>query len=256
MDDDGAPAGNYLCPDPICNDLFWACFRIQAEASEATGHHIPLIVENVKGAQPWVGRAKWHYRSFYLWGDVPALMPSTRRFKGRTNFHVYEKTGLPSPSYHGAEHEAAVQRAMGLKVPGIKLSKVGFNVATAQRYREEIKGNVPRGDGERPSGTGASSWFFKQRADPRDSQGAAVTLGTKNNRGSWFAEAHNTESGKGQNPVHDGFKQAGLSGPAWFDHGAAHCSSKSDSRKAASAQIAKIPPDLARWIARCFKPPA
>ena len=55
--------------------LFDACFRIQVEASQAAGRHIPMIVENVKGAQPWVGRAKWHYGSFYLWGDVPALMP-------------------------------------------------------------------------------------------------------------------------------------------------------------------------------------
>ena len=55
--------------------LFDACFRIQREACEAAGHHIPLIVENVKGAQKWVGRARWHFGSFYLWGDVPALMP-------------------------------------------------------------------------------------------------------------------------------------------------------------------------------------
>jgi hypothetical protein len=27
-----------------------------------------------------VGRARWNYGSFYLWGDVPALMPFT--FKG------------------------------------------------------------------------------------------------------------------------------------------------------------------------------
>jgi hypothetical protein len=33
------------------------------------------VVENVKGAQPWVGRARWHFGSYYLWGDVPALMP-------------------------------------------------------------------------------------------------------------------------------------------------------------------------------------
>ena len=56
--------------------LFDACFRIQREACEAAGHHIPLIVENVKGAQKWVGRARWHFGSFYLWGDVPALMPA------------------------------------------------------------------------------------------------------------------------------------------------------------------------------------
>lgn len=55
--------------------LFDACFRIQREASEAAGRHIPLIVENVRGAQPWVGRARWSFGSFFLWGDVPALMP-------------------------------------------------------------------------------------------------------------------------------------------------------------------------------------
>jgi site-specific DNA-cytosine methylase len=36
--------------------LFDACFRIQREASEAAGRHIPMVVENVRGAQPWVGR--------------------------------------------------------------------------------------------------------------------------------------------------------------------------------------------------------
>ena len=74
------------------NRLFDACFRIQREASYAKRLdlrccdldyskpacprcHIPLIVENVRGAQEWVGRAPWNYGSFYLWGDVPALMP-------------------------------------------------------------------------------------------------------------------------------------------------------------------------------------
>ena len=63
---------------PPDNSLFDACFRIQREASEAAGHHIPLVVENVCGAQKWVGRARWHFGSFYLWGDVPALMPITK----------------------------------------------------------------------------------------------------------------------------------------------------------------------------------
>lgn len=61
--------------------LFDACFRIQREASEAAGRHIPMVVENVKGAQPWVGPAKWSFGSYYLWGDVPALMPSTVRLE-------------------------------------------------------------------------------------------------------------------------------------------------------------------------------
>jgi len=62
--------------------LFDACFRIQREASEAAGHVIPMVVENVRGAQRWVGRARWHFGSFYLWGDIPALMPHGAALKG------------------------------------------------------------------------------------------------------------------------------------------------------------------------------
>ena len=60
---------------PPDNSLFEACFRIQREAIVAADRFIPLVVENVKGAQKWVGRARWHHGSYYLWGDVPALMP-------------------------------------------------------------------------------------------------------------------------------------------------------------------------------------
>lgn len=53
--------------------LFDACFRIALEAE------CPLVVENVRGAQPWVGRSRAAFGSFHLWGDVPALMPMTKR---------------------------------------------------------------------------------------------------------------------------------------------------------------------------------
>ena len=43
------------------NALFNACFRIQREACEAADRHIPMVVENVRGAQPWVGRAAFNY---------------------------------------------------------------------------------------------------------------------------------------------------------------------------------------------------
>jgi site-specific DNA-cytosine methylase len=66
------------------NRLFHACFRIQAQASVAAGRHIPMVVENVRGAQPWVGRARWNFGSFYLWGDVPALMPFSREICRRS----------------------------------------------------------------------------------------------------------------------------------------------------------------------------
>ncbi len=61
--------------------LFNACFRIQREACAAAGRHIPMIVENVRGAQEWVGRARANWGSYYLWADVPALMPPVS--KGR-----------------------------------------------------------------------------------------------------------------------------------------------------------------------------
>jgi hypothetical protein len=60
---------------PPDNTLFETCFRLQREASEAAGRYIPLIVENVRGAEKWVGAARWKFGSYYLWGDLPALMP-------------------------------------------------------------------------------------------------------------------------------------------------------------------------------------
>jgi hypothetical protein len=85
---------------PPDNSLFDACFRIQREAIATAGHHIPLIVENVRGAEKWVGRAKWHFGSYYLWGDVPALMPVTMEVKiSGQNWARYLKTGKVSPHW-------------------------------------------------------------------------------------------------------------------------------------------------------------
>jgi hypothetical protein len=151
--------------------LFDACFRIQREACEAAGHHIPLVVENVRGAQKWVGRARWNFGSFYLWGDVPALMPIVRgAIKG-----------------NGGQWFKDADTADGTYGPG--------------HFRTTFEG------------------------------------ATKNSGGSWFNVAHNTTSGKGQNP--DGR----LSGDG-----------KSNARKAASAMIARIPFELARYIGNVFKP--
>lgn len=68
-----------LGPPELGMELFAQAARIQREASIAAGRHIPMIQENVRGAQRWVGRARWHFGSYYLWGDVPALMPVTLR---------------------------------------------------------------------------------------------------------------------------------------------------------------------------------
>jgi len=61
-------------PSPPEPDLtLWrAALRIAVEAD------VPLIVENVRGAQYFWGRAAWKCGPYYLWGDVPALMPKLK----------------------------------------------------------------------------------------------------------------------------------------------------------------------------------
>ena len=138
--------------------LFDACFRIQREACEAAGRYIPMVIENVRGAQEWVGRAPWNYGSFYLWGDVPALMPIGRKRK---------IVGYSDPRRNGGK--------------GVHL--------TSQRENDS---------------------------------------GVKNGN-DWFGAGENCSLQR-------------------------RASSKSASRKAASAQIAKIPLELSTYIARCYRP--
>src|ERR1700680_4319374 len=90
---------------PPDNTLFEACFRIQREACDAAGRHIPLVVENVRGAQKWVGRARWNFGSFYLWGDVPALMPPTSNYG---NGPGVKRPGRTMCYPAGSENPAAV----------------------------------------------------------------------------------------------------------------------------------------------------
>ena len=93
---------------PPDNTLFQECFRIHAEACEASGWRIPLIVENVCGAQKWIGRAKWHSGPYYFWGDVPVLMPHGRFRKGQGSGSswFYENGGNGrSASSHSAERK-------------------------------------------------------------------------------------------------------------------------------------------------------
>jgi len=154
----------YTGPQSIAalNELFEACFRIQREAIAAAGRFIPLVVENVRGAQPWVGRARWMYGSYALWGDVPALMPITtkqRKVKMASWRH-------PSDPRH--------------------VKGQGFNTLADQQTKAEdfVKVGGPRGD----------DWFTHHNRQEFEDRV------TKNSGGSWFNVAHNTTSGKGQNP--------------------------------------------------------
>jgi hypothetical protein len=116
---------------PPDNTLFNVCFRIQREASEAAGKRIPLVVENVRGAQKWVGRARWNFGSFYLWGDVPALMPLrlTEGVKGvphRTSGHwtnPAEHEGVKNGNdWFASGEDCSLQRRHGSKSKGRKMA--------------------------------------------------------------------------------------------------------------------------------------
>lgn len=70
------PFGRAKNLPPPDKSIWQACERIAAECNA------PLILENVIGAQKFMGRAKAHYGSYYLWGDVPALLPIGQPVKG------------------------------------------------------------------------------------------------------------------------------------------------------------------------------
>lgn len=180
--------------------LFDACFRIQREACAAAGRHIPLVVENVKGAQKWVGRARWNFGSFYLWGDVPALMP------------IVTKRRMKFPADCGPR---------------------------LWSEREYVRLN-----------DGNASAFHHEGA-------------TKNAGGSWFGIGSPGQKVTGRNPVHELTGQKTTehrkNGADWFGSGSdcslqRKASSRSNARKAASLMIAKIPFELARYIARVWWP--
>jgi hypothetical protein len=100
---------------PPDNALFDACFRIQREACAAAGRHIPMVVENVRGAQKWVGRSRWNYGSFHLWGDVPALMPMTQKMHHKIDSpHLW----LRDPARAGGKYAPAYTKAPGFRFDG------------------------------------------------------------------------------------------------------------------------------------------
>jgi len=108
---------------PPDNTLFEACFRIQREACAAAGRHVPLVVENVRGAQKWVGRSRWNFGSFHLWGDVPALMPIGTHRKGMGCGSVSWKQGKGQRNpndprnYFSTDPRRRMASAMVAKVP-------------------------------------------------------------------------------------------------------------------------------------------
>jgi site-specific DNA-cytosine methylase len=84
-------------------DLWKACERIAAEADA------PLVLENVQTAQQWHGRARWHHGPFYLWGDIPAVMPHFQRefFRKKESYGSKQKDLRAAIPPDLAEHIAS-----------------------------------------------------------------------------------------------------------------------------------------------------
>jgi len=176
-----------LPPPYLGMNLFWQCWRIQHEACEASGRYIPLVVENVKGAQRWIGQARAHFGSFYLWGDVNSVGDAI--VGGQTKFGEFVRT-----QKHGKTPQG--------------------NAAGAPLWKDRPVKRLNESPGHSIN-TAAVGLY----AD-RDSEG------TKQG-GDWFSDSNSASRTS---------------------------SSRSTARKAASAQIAKIPEPLALHIAKVFKP--
>jgi hypothetical protein len=212
---------------PPSNELFDACFRIQREASEAAGHHIPMVVENVKGAQPWVGRAKAHFGSYYLWADVESIggrivagapvfgadaISAGHRTGGKEN---PDGTGHPQGSWFAVadSQNRGVQKREGRNFHAFENglgSSPSFNGADHETRHVKQHGSGPE-------------WFDKA-LDERRREAAAIKNGKD-----WFGPGENCSLRRRQ-------------------------SSGSNSRKAASAMIARIPLELSRYIANAYYP--
>jgi hypothetical protein len=221
------------------NDLFNHCFRIQREVSDAAGRYVPMVVENVRGAQDWVGKAQWHFGSYYLWGDVPALMPIPGKVRKtpegswdttRQNYnpdHKWDgvKAGDRNKGAKNGEHKWSNSFADTLKGEGNKTAGMNWSDRT-------IKGqDFTRIAGQQAAGVKLAGNNGPRRWEDRDVKRLRDATGLK--------ERDN-----------DGYDYPNRS----FGRKAPATSSKSPKRKQASAEIAKIPFPLAQWIARTFKP--
>src|SRR3990167_3530109 len=202
---------------PPDNALFESCFRIQREACEAAGHHIPLVVENVRGAQKWVGRARWHFGSFYLWGDVPALMPMTLKASKVPGFR-FDGSGK---SFQTASVEETGYKSQGLNWSDRELRGQDFTRVAGKQNMDGRKNN----DG---------SWF---------------AIGSPGQKETGRNPVHELAGIK--NKDDDGYER---NHPHAFGWKTPRTNSKSPARKAASAAIARIPFALAQYIARVYRP--
>jgi len=114
-----------------------------------------MVVENVRGAQPWVGRAAANFGSYYLWGDIPALMPT-----------VVDARKVPGFRFDGSGRSfqtAAVDQYAGL-VPNEGRKTRGMNWSDPSRRGQDFTriGGMQAQVAEGRKGAGAGAEWFDQ----------------------------------------------------------------------------------------------
>lgn len=194
-------------------------------------------MENVRGAQPWVGRSAWNYGSFHLWGDVPALMPINLKRRRE-----------------GEKGDPRGYQSNGGSWFGISMSDVrNDNTKGVIGQREGVK------DGEKTvSHINKRDGHGHTRHLTNQAEHDAVNRQHGNAPGSWFARGEDGKTKQDrfrEQPVNADEEGTKIGGD-WFRDPACHSAhaSRSNARKAASAMIAKIPLPLSTHIARVYWP--
>lgn len=225
------------------NCLFNACFRIAHEAG------VPLVVENVKGAQPWIGQARAHYGSFYLWGDIASVGGAVASTRPRFGELVRARRAGGKANPDGTEHpqgswfKVADSKERGQKNDGGSWFAIGSPGQTNVGQNPDGR-KIPGQDWSNFAKTGEVSPHWNQ-------QGRKVAMNFHEHEktgkpGRSFQSAAVEDS--------KGFATGLGRGHDWRQDPSGRFNSKSSARKAASAEIAKIPFPLASLIARVFRP--
>jgi C-5 cytosine-specific DNA methylase len=146
------------------NRLFDAAVRIGREAG------VPTVIENVRGAQPWVGRSRWNYGSYHLWGDVPALMPMTLK-RGQK---------VPGFRFDGSGKSFQTASVDGVKVGGLDWSNYG-TPGYAEGPGKCFRDSAIKNEG--------GSWFAVSHNNVAHSRGDGIKCG-----GSWFGSVRENKA--------------------------------------------------------------
>lgn len=113
-----------ICASPPCQEFSYSSFPFKKalekftkenppsdklwRAAESIARQLgaPLVLENVRGAVKWMGKAVNKFGPFYLWGDVPALLPDGKPQKGFGRVRTNDGSPMPNKFTHIATYES------------------------------------------------------------------------------------------------------------------------------------------------------